>query len=216
MSDGCRRLFAAAAIALACLSSASCSRTDVAMHAAARETRPPSNALRKAHQPWPAGLGVGDVDPSDVRRGSFLIVAGILTGVVVVRSSSAVFPFVIWTAALATVTVPWRDLHQTTGHYVAWIPFVSPPVRLVDIAANIVMFLPFGALYIRWRPHDAGRLLVWAALFSVSVEVSQLFSRGRVTSTTDVATNLIGAMTGAFAWRFLATWRVGRALSATP
>ena len=200
-----RRLFIAG-FGLMCLSSSSCLRAVVGMPAAARETRPSSFALRKTHQLRQIGLGVGGIEPSDVRRGLFLVGAGILTAVVVVRSSSAALPFAIWTTSLATVTVPWRDLHLTPGHYVAWIPFVSPPIRLPDMAANIVMFLPFGALYLRWRPGAMGRVLVWAGIFSATVEASQLFSRGRVTSTTDLATNVLGAMIGAFAWRVLANW----------
>jgi hypothetical protein len=47
---------------------------------------------------------------------------------------------------IALVVVPWGDFQGHT-HWakVGWIPFVSPPVRLRDMVANLLLFAPFGA-----------------------------------------------------------------------
>src|SRR5438477_655175 len=41
--------------------------------------------------------------------------------------------------------LPWGDFHGHT-HWanVGWIPFVSPPVRVLDIAENLLLFAPLG------------------------------------------------------------------------
>ena len=53
--------------------------------------------------------------------------------------------FGVWTAVIVAATVPWTDLvgHTHWGK-VQWIPFVSPPVKLLDVVGNILLYAPFG------------------------------------------------------------------------
>jgi VanZ family protein len=74
-----------------------------------------------------------------------------------------------------------------------------------DSLQNIVLFLPFGVLGVlaaRSDRHRLRRVLAVTALgaaLSVSVETLQLFTRDRITSTSDVMTNTLGALIGALA-----------------
>lgn len=84
---------------------------------------------------------------------------------------------------------------------VAWIPFVSPPVRLFDIAFNVLLFVPFGyffaAFYGKLSPAvRASAALLGALALSTLLEVLQLFMPDRFPSTTDIASNVTGAAIG--------------------
>lgn len=105
----------------------------------------------------------------------------------------------LWTAVLVAILVPWGDY---TGHThwgkVVWIPF-GPPVRVLDVAANVLVFVPFGSL---WRQSRIGRFerLAWAltvaATLSIGGEWLQVYSHLRIPSVTDVVTNLMGVVAG--------------------
>ena len=108
---------------------------------------------------------------------------------------------VLWILVILWVAVPWWGF-QDHLHWgsVQWIPFVSPPVRLLEIAANVILYLPFGALFTWSRPTRGGvlwRALAWALLLSGLTEASQLFSHGRFPSVTDLVANGLGALIGA-------------------
>ena len=99
---------------------------------------------------------------------------------------------------------PWGDLQNHT-HWakVAWIPFVSPPVRPFDILQNLLLFAPFG-WFVALSAHDAGRRDVWrAALLTLFIafagEASQLYSHSRFPSATDPTCNVVGATLAAAA-----------------
>jgi glycopeptide antibiotics resistance protein len=158
-----------------------------------------------------SAIPLGRVTRGDARRALLLLVfAGACLWLA--RKSSPRTLFTLWAIAISGVTVPWLDLHRTPLLRVALIPFVSPPVSIIDIVANIALFVPFGFFLGRMRP-EAGvlrRAALWAAVFSVLLETSQLFSRGRIVSGTDVATNVIGAVVGAQLWHVLgrpSAWR---------
>ena len=73
------------------------------------------------------------------RRSSFLI-----------RQRAAAIAFGIWSAVILAVTVPWTDfVGHTHWGKVQWIPFVSPPVKPLDIAGNVLLYLPFGYCWTR-------------------------------------------------------------------
>ena len=87
---------------------------------------------------------------------------------------------------------------------VSWIPFddASFSLRsLFDILGNLLLFVPFGYLYVRSQlsVHRAVFLrgILMAGLLSVSVELVQVFSHTRIPSMTDICTNVIGAGVGA-------------------
>ena len=105
-----------------------------------------------------------------------------------------------WTTLLLAALVPWFDVTDHT-HWmkVTWIPF-SPPLRPFDILANVLAFIPFGAL---WRISRfeglRGRLITAVSLgggLSLCAEYTQLYSHSRFPSATDVATNAIGILVG--------------------
>jgi hypothetical protein len=72
---------------------------------------------------------------------------------------------------------------------------------LLDISANILLFVPLGFLYriasAHHRRHSAFRVLWFGAIVSTAIEVAQLFEAERYTSVADVAANAMGAWLGA-------------------
>jgi glycopeptide antibiotics resistance protein len=124
------------------------------------------------------------------------------------------FAWLLWAALIIVVTTsPWSDFHfyVREGHRVVWFPFQD--VRLskrwaIDVMENIFLFIPFSYLYlrsqVRTHPHRLMRILLGAALLSGTIEGAQLFNTSRVTSMTDVVTNTIGALLGAW---FYMIWR---------
>jgi glycopeptide antibiotics resistance protein len=105
----------------------------------------------------------------------------------------------VWVAAIIVVCVPFLDFHGHT-HWakVAWIPFVSPPIKTPDLLANVALYLPFGFLWAQdaAAPRALRGIILAAAVLSISVEFSQLFSHSRFPSSTDVVCNVIGAVAG--------------------
>ena len=75
--------------------------------------------------------------------------------------------------------------------------------NVVDVVANILMFVPLGFLYRlgtrHHRRHTALRVLWIGAIVSSAIESAQLFELERFTSPLDVATNALGAWLGALA-----------------
>ncbi len=104
-----------------------------------------------------------------------------------------------WCGVVVAIVFPWRDLRDHT-HWgkVAWLPFVSPPLKTVDIVGNILLYVPFG--YLGSKNLRGGRrqlvVLGCAALLSLLTEASQLFSHYRFPSATDLTCNLLGCFTG--------------------
>lgn len=107
----------------------------------------------------------------------------------------------VWTLVIVLAVVPLgRYRERPAWQQIAWIPFVSWPVTFEDSVRNVLLYAPFGLLHARaaWYP-AAGRVLAHAAVLSAGTEATQIYSRGRYPSATDVVCNLIGTMMG-FAW----------------
>lgn len=74
-----------------------------------------------------------------------------------------------------------------------------------DFLANILLYLPFGFFFLlgsRRGPHFAGGLLLAVlagALLSLSIELTQYYDEGRVTSATDFYANTFGTCLGGVA-----------------
>jgi VanZ like family len=88
---------------------------------------------------------------------------------------------IVWTIFIGVCVVPWMDLQNHT-HWskVQWIPFVTPPVKLI-----------------RWAGRKRSLLaVVAAAALSLATEWTQLYSHSRFPSLTDVTCNVIGAIVG--------------------
>jgi glycopeptide antibiotics resistance protein len=99
---------------------------------------------------------------------------------------------------------PWGDLQNHT-HWdrVAWIPFVSPPVRPFDILQNLLLFAPFGCFVGLGAGRSRWRGVLYAALLTLVIgfagEASQLYSHSRFPSATDLICNVVGAALAAAA-----------------
>jgi len=115
--------------------------------------------------------------------------------------------FALWVGVIIFVVVPWYRV-QDHSHWggVQWVPFLTPPIRLRDIVANTLFYIPFGYLGVRAIDRRVGRVVIIAGLLSLLTEFSQVFSHGRFPSSTDLVCNTLGAWVGAL-W---ATWRVRR------
>ena len=116
---------------------------------------------------------------------------------------------ILWIlVVVVATTLPWSGLQglQRHSHWdnVRWIPFYSDSFSarfILDMTVNLLLFVPFGYFYVRSRPSVHGavflRVILMAALFSVGVELVQVFSHTRIPSMTDICTNVIGATIGA-------------------
>lgn len=83
---------------------------------------------------------------------------------------------------------------------VQWIPFSSPPVKPIDIIANVLLYLPFGSLVVA---RSANRRRRWiavglAAALSLATEWTQVYSHSRFPSVQDALCNVLGAWAGAW------------------
>jgi glycopeptide antibiotics resistance protein len=102
------------------------------------------------------------------------------------------------TAVIAVIVVPWGGL-QDHSHWarIGWVPFVSPPIRPVDIVANTLLFAPLGAgAALAFRRPVAAAAGVALAL-SLSGEAVQIYTHSRFPSATDVVCNVAGAVVAA-------------------
>lgn len=76
--------------------------------------------------------------------------------------------------------------------------------EFVQYLCNILFFIPFGLL-IPWKKKGWKSVMFSAALFSVSIEVSQYVSGRGLCELDDVIANIAGAMLGFGLWVGLAT-----------
>jgi glycopeptide antibiotics resistance protein len=121
-----------------------------------------------------------------------------LAGSLVVWILPARYRLAGWVIVIIAMVTPWWGLQDHT-HWerMRWVPFVSPPVRIRDIAGNIALYVPFGFLYFRrWRAASMQAGVSYALLLSSVTEFSQLFSHGRYPSVQDVLMNVLGASLG--------------------
>jgi glycopeptide antibiotics resistance protein len=102
-----------------------------------------------------------------------------------------------WIGVILLLVMPWRnpqDLPQ--WQRVGWIPFLSSPIKVVDIVANVLLYVPFGYLCARHEEQRVWWILLYALALSLACEGAQLFSLSRFPSATDVACNVTGAWLG--------------------
>jgi glycopeptide antibiotics resistance protein len=111
---------------------------------------------------------------------------------------SALWPW--WIAVVLLVSSPWVGFtSEPQWHRVSLIPFTDPADKVKDLAANILLFIPFGYSAAGWRRARSGFVFAVAAAAAVSIvaEASQLFSTRRYPSATDVTAAVMGAVVGA-------------------
>ena len=118
-------------------------------------------------------------------------------------------------ALVLVADFPWGDL-QNHGHWskIRWIPFVSPPLRLGDIALNTLLCAPMGGLSGRLFRRPLLMAFALSLALSVAAEWSQVYSHTRFPSATDVTCNVAGAVLAAALSRTLDSER--REPSASP
>jgi glycopeptide antibiotics resistance protein len=111
--------------------------------------------------------------------------------------------FLIWIGVIVLVVVPWGRF-QDHPHWgrVDWLPFISQPIRVRDVVANTLLYLPFGY----WHRKQSLSAPVWRTValafgLSIAMEFTQIFSHGRFPSMRDVTCNTVGAMWGAMSAR---------------
>lgn len=120
-----------------------------------------------------------------------------------------VLAITLWPSPETTAAPGWTQSVLEVAH--SWgIPLTVP---VLEASANVVMFLPFGALGVllvlrRSQATEARGLGRWTAvaitaacggLLSVLIETTQLFIPGRVSTVQDVVMNASGALLGACA-----------------
>lgn len=96
--------------------------------------------------------------------------------------------------------LPWHGFDPSAHwHRVGWIPFVSRPVRVIDVVANLALFVPLGAS-IALYTQRAALVPTLAAAFvcSFAGEWAQVYSRNRYPSGQDLVCNVLGAVVAAY------------------
>lgn len=104
-----------------------------------------------------------------------------------------------WLLLVWFVSFPWIGFTpEPQWHRVHVVPFADPADRIRDMVANVFLFLPFGFIVTRKRPHVRGllRAVLLALAVSVSAEATQLFSTRRHPSATDVTAAVLGTLAG--------------------
>ncbi|MEO7407782.1 MAG: VanZ family protein [Vicinamibacterales bacterium] len=105
-----------------------------------------------------------------------------------------------WIPVVWLLSFPWigftRVPQWTRVHTV---PFADPADKFRDVAANILLFVPFGYSIAGRRGAIAGLVgaVAAASVVSAGAEATQLFSTKRYPSATDIACATAGALAGA-------------------
>jgi glycopeptide antibiotics resistance protein len=105
---------------------------------------------------------------------------------------------ILWALLICACVVPWTDF-QNHSHWarVQWIPFVTPPIKRIDILVNVALYLPLGYWFARWLGRRRFAVVLGCAtVLSLFTEWTQLYSHSRFPSLTDVTCNLIGTVAG--------------------
>jgi len=118
----------------------------------------------------------------------------------------------LWYAwSILILLVGILPLHNFVGHahwqYIRWVPtpdqLSSPAILLdlgIDAVANILLFVPFGLLYmlrgLDGRAPSPVHLVLMAFALSFSIEYYQVYCHNRSTSLLDLLDNVLGAYLG--------------------
>jgi VanZ like protein len=109
---------------------------------------------------------------------------------------------IVWAAGIIAASVPWTDAQSIPRwSHIAWIPYVSPPVAPLDIALNLLAFVPIGwwGMLAQPRARSLTRVVAAATALACVAEATQLWSRhSRFPSATDVVNASLGAAIGAW------------------
>ena len=89
---------------------------------------------------------------------------------------------------------PWWML-QDHSHWarVALVPFVSAPVKPLDVAINVALGIPLGLAAGQMFSRAAASAVAFALPVAIIGELTQVYSHSRYPATSDVLCNVIGA-----------------------
>ena len=105
--------------------------------------------------------------------------------------------FVVW-----FVSFPWFGWTSTPQwQRASWVPFASRWDKPRDVAANMLLYIPFG--WSAGRRMTRWQVALTAAAVATSAEALELFGRTRFPSSTDVVAAAAGALVGVWAARFV-------------
>ena len=109
----------------------------------------------------------------------------------------------LWIGTVVLLVVPWASpQNHAHWHNISWIPFVSGPIKAMDLVGNTLLYLPFAFYYARGRGRRGlYQAVAFGFLLSLTSEFSQVFSHGRFPSSTDLTCNVLGAWIGAWCAR---------------
>ncbi len=115
---------------------------------------------------------------------------------------AAIFVFCYYLIGILTMTGIGKL--NTFSPRLVIIPFLDMISGPIDTILNIILFFPLGfflpLLYKRY--HHISSVALSAFLFSLSIEIVQMFGRG-ATDINDLITNTVGASLGYFIYRLL-------------
>ncbi len=122
-----------------------------------------------------------------------------------------VFIFLVYLAAVYGVTgigTIWdvqRFVTASTSGFdrIYLVPFSSSPESMMPYVLNIIMTIPLGFLLpLIWKQfRTIKKVALSGFLLSLSIELSQLFTQSRTTTTDDLIMNTLGAIIGYFIFK---------------
>ena len=107
-----------------------------------------------------------------------------------------------WVLVVIAVSGPWYGVTRAPQwRRVTWIPFHGAEDKPQDMAANFILWVPFGLSFARERRGAARVAAAVAATLGIScaVEAAQLFFVLRDPSATDVVVGALGSAAGSVA-----------------
>jgi hypothetical protein len=118
-----------------------------------------------------------------------------------VRTAKRAIPVFLGIVIIVAAAFPFGSL-TAHSHWekVGWVPFVSPPLKAVDVVGNVLLGVPAGlGLAARYAagPSIAG---VVVGAVSFLCEWAQVYSHRRFPSATDLVCNVGGAMAASAWW----------------
>ena len=108
--------------------------------------------------------------------------------------------WLLWIPLVWLLSFPWIGFtSDPQWDRVNLVPLTGPGDKPRDIAANFMLFVPFGYSVARRRTLAWGlaRAAGLAAIVSFSAEAMQVFSTARYPSATDLTVAILGALEGA-------------------
>jgi VanZ family protein len=117
-----------------------------------------------------------------------------------IQHSQFSIPLWVWWIPLVwAISSPWVGFtRHAQWHRVHLVPLTDPADKLRDVAANVLLFVPFGYSAAGRRNATSAFLFAIgaAAAVSLTAEASQLFSTKRYPSATDFSAAIVGSAVG--------------------